>query len=211
MGFSIILGLNSALDTLISQSAGAGNIVNCGVLLNRARFITTVMFLPLVIIAYQIESVLLYFAQEPEVAFYTQIFIKAYLPAMYFRGINMCQVHFLNNLGKTRVPMMAQMLGSLLHPVWCYILVSHLKMSILGIGIAGVLTNAVVLVFNFVYTFWLEDLQEAVFCPDERCFAEVYTYLELGLPSAFSYSLDVWANCLFRFLAGYTGIDGLSA
>ena len=90
-------------------------------------------------------------------------------------------------------------------------LVSHYNLSILGIGIAGVLTNAVVLIFNFTYTNFLEDLKEAVFWPDNRCFIQIYTYLELGLPSAFSYSLDVWANCLFRFLAGYTGIDGLSA
>jgi len=103
------------------------------------------------------------------------------------------------------------MWGSLLHPVWCYVLVTRYNLSILGVGIAGVLTNFVVLAFNFIYTFWLDDLKEAVFWPDGRCFVEVYTYLELGLPSAFSYSLDVWANCLFRFLAGYTGIDGLSA
>ena len=34
MGMTIILGLNSALDTLVSQSAGAGKIELCGVYLN---------------------------------------------------------------------------------------------------------------------------------------------------------------------------------
>lgn len=86
-----------------------------------------------------------------------------------------------------------------------------MNLGILGIGIAGVLTNFIVLAYNLIYTLWLKDLQEAVFWPDRRCFVEVYAYLEIGLPSAFSYALDVWANRLFNFLAGYTGIDGLSA
>jgi MATE family multidrug resistance protein len=70
MGFSIILGLNSALDTLISQSAGAGNIENCGVLLNRARYITSIMFIPLFLMSFKIEDMLLYFDQDPEVSYY---------------------------------------------------------------------------------------------------------------------------------------------
>ena len=41
MGMIVINGLNNALDTLISQSFGAGNLELCGVYLNRGRFIIT--------------------------------------------------------------------------------------------------------------------------------------------------------------------------
>jgi len=44
---SIILGFNSALDTLISQAAGAGNIELSGVYLNQGRFIMTCLFIPI--------------------------------------------------------------------------------------------------------------------------------------------------------------------
>lgn len=54
MGMSIIMGCNSALDTLVSQSAGAGNLRLCGVYLNRARIIMTILFIPIVILSFHI-------------------------------------------------------------------------------------------------------------------------------------------------------------
>jgi MATE family multidrug resistance protein len=49
-GLSILLGFNSALDTLISQAAGAGNKELCGVYLNRGRFILIMLYIPLFIL-----------------------------------------------------------------------------------------------------------------------------------------------------------------
>jgi len=72
MGMSIILGLNSALDTLVSQAAGAGKIELCGVYLNQARLIMTVMFIPILILVMHIEQFLLYVGQNHQVAFYAK-------------------------------------------------------------------------------------------------------------------------------------------
>ena len=60
MGWSVLLGMNSALDTLVSQSAGAGNLELCGVYLNRGRFIMTVAFVPVCLLTFQIESIMLF-------------------------------------------------------------------------------------------------------------------------------------------------------
>lgn len=47
LGWTVLLGLNSALDTLVSQSAGSANLELCGVYLNRGRFVMTLFFVPL--------------------------------------------------------------------------------------------------------------------------------------------------------------------
>ena len=47
---SIMIGLNSAQETLTSQAYGAGNSHLCGVYLNRGRFILCVVFVPLAVI-----------------------------------------------------------------------------------------------------------------------------------------------------------------
>ena len=39
---------------------------------------------------------------------------------------------------------------------------------------------------------------------------DIYKYFQLGVPSAFSMALDVWAHAMFRFLSGYLGSSGLS-
>ncbi len=67
----------------------------------------------------------------------------------------------LNNFGKTRIPMITQSVAMFLHPVWCYFLVSdsQLDMGITGIGIAGIITNLSVFVYNLVYSFYEVDVR----------------------------------------------------
>ena len=47
LGLALMSGLSGALDTLISQAYGAKNYQLCGVYLNKARFVTTIAFIPL--------------------------------------------------------------------------------------------------------------------------------------------------------------------
>jgi len=49
LGICIMVGFLGALDTLVSQAYGAKNYQLCGEYLNKARFVTTVAFVPLAI------------------------------------------------------------------------------------------------------------------------------------------------------------------
>lgn len=60
LGLSVILGMNSALETFVSQSYGNGNLYMCGVFLNRARFLITCLFLPIIFLLLQSERLLLF-------------------------------------------------------------------------------------------------------------------------------------------------------
>ena len=46
-GLSIVCGFNGALETLVSQAYGSGNLRLCGVYLNRGRFILLMAFVPI--------------------------------------------------------------------------------------------------------------------------------------------------------------------
>ena len=47
--FWVIVGLNGALDTLVSQAYGSGDLKQCGTYLNRGRVISAIAFVPLAI------------------------------------------------------------------------------------------------------------------------------------------------------------------
>ena len=87
-------------------------------------------------------------------------------------GISSCQVKFLNNLKKARVPMISQCIAAVMHIFWSYLLVSKNKfnLGIVGTGISMVISNSTVLAINLLYTSWLPDIQEAVFWPDSRSY-----------------------------------------
>ena len=48
--FAVTQGLNGALETLVSQAFGSNHFKQCGLLLNRGRIITTLVFLPVALI-----------------------------------------------------------------------------------------------------------------------------------------------------------------
>lgn len=75
-GCCILYGFNRAMDTLISQAYGSGNLALCGVYLNRARAIGTLAFIPVTIILINCEGILLWFSQDPETVKYASQYTK---------------------------------------------------------------------------------------------------------------------------------------
>ena len=84
-------------------------------------------------------------------------------------------------------------------------------MGITGIGIAGIITNLSVLVYNLVYSFYEDDVRQALIWPDKRCLNDLKEYFELGIMSAFSLCLDCWAGGLVTFFAAYISVNTQSA
>jgi len=64
-GISLFLGLNGALETLVAQAYGSGNLKLCGVYLNRGRFILLVLNIPIIFILCQAEYILVNIGQNP--------------------------------------------------------------------------------------------------------------------------------------------------
>ena len=56
---SLILGLNTALQTFISLEFGANDLHKCGVFLNRGRFVCIIAFVPLSALLLNSEKILL--------------------------------------------------------------------------------------------------------------------------------------------------------
>lgn len=70
LGYMFIIGLNSSIETFVSQAAGANNMKLCGIYLNRGRFIMTCAFIPISILLLQVENVLIGLGQNVMVAGY---------------------------------------------------------------------------------------------------------------------------------------------
>ena len=66
LAMSIISGVANAMDTLVSQTYGSGNLKLIGVYLNRARVICTLAFVPLAILVFNAKTLLLAVGQDPD-------------------------------------------------------------------------------------------------------------------------------------------------
>lgn len=80
---------------------------------------------------------------------------------MVLAGLNDAQRRALNMMGKTRVPVVCQVVGVLFHTVLCYFLVSVQRMGIQGVGVATSVSNLFILGLMLVYTNALPELSAA--------------------------------------------------
>ena len=87
MILSLMIGLNSAQETLTSQAFGYGNIRLCGVYLNRGRFILIAFFIPVaILIGFFGQQLLLALGQDPEVSRLAHVQMLYGLPSVFFYG-----------------------------------------------------------------------------------------------------------------------------
>jgi MATE family multidrug resistance protein len=59
-GLSTVYGMNGAMETLVAHAFGHGNLHLCGVYLNRARLILCIVYIPIIIILFFAEDILLF-------------------------------------------------------------------------------------------------------------------------------------------------------
>ena len=69
-GLSVFFGINTAMETLITQTYGYGNMKLCGVYLNRARVIGTLIFIPVTCLLLNSKFILLACGQDPKTVEY---------------------------------------------------------------------------------------------------------------------------------------------
>ena len=76
---SVIMGVDQALDTLISQTYGQKNLHLCGIYLNRARFVNIIIFVLLLPLLLKTEDILVYIGMNSEASKEAALFVNGYL------------------------------------------------------------------------------------------------------------------------------------
>ena len=59
LAFSVTQGLNGSIETFVSASFGAGKYEECGIFLNRGKFICTIVLLPIFVVFVLSDKILI--------------------------------------------------------------------------------------------------------------------------------------------------------
>lgn len=81
--FAITQGLNSALETFVSQSFGAANYKYCGILLNRGRLIVSVILIPIIVVFAFSDSILIAIGQDPAISQISKEYALLMMPGIW--------------------------------------------------------------------------------------------------------------------------------
>ena len=212
-GYSIVVGLNGALETLVSQAYGAKDFDRCGLYLNRGRFVLLLTFSIVFCILSHTEMILIAINQDPKVAKYSQEYVLAYLPGLIMAGLMDGHRRFLNMMNVTQVPLFCLITGVFIHIGCLFIFINKCNYGIQGLGYAGSIANITVYLAALSYTFLDSKLRPTMKLPDRRTFAldGIWEYYRIGIPNAIMSCFEWWAYEVMTLLAGYISVDAQAA
>ena len=179
-----LVGMNGALETLVSQAHGADNLGLCGVVYYRGWMINTVITVPLIIILLFSRSILEAFGYSPEVSKYAMTFFVFSLPKTYFVGMWDHTKLYLGCFKNTVPGVFIQATTVLLHFAFLHLLVTNLELGLPGIGIASSISLSTIFLSIFGYVRYIDPrtAESLRLASDYSIWDNWSQYFKLGVP-----------------------------
>jgi len=124
IGLSVLFGLGTTLDTLLSHASGNNNLKICGEYLHQARLVALIAFVILTIGLSYSEAFFLLLNQDPRVATKSALYLKYRIPSLFFIAFFDIQKKLLVCFGKERLATVFQLVGTLVHTFLNYLFVN---------------------------------------------------------------------------------------
>jgi MATE family multidrug resistance protein len=211
LGLSIGVGLNSVLDTLVSQAYGADNMKLASVHLNRARLVVTVAVIPCCFALFFTDSLLLWLEQDPKVSIlaaeYTRSFMFG-LPAFFYYSSASA---YLRSCQHPQPPLVANVVGSIVHLFFSVLLINVLEWGLWGAGLAMSFNSILRFLMLEVYFSRKPELRGHRWTKEMFSFRGIRHFLGLGIPSFLLVAVEWIAFELQSVFAGWVSTQGLAA
>ena len=141
-----LYGVNTALETFVSQAYGRDDLRGCGQYMHRAMFLSTLIFVPVAILLCHTEWLLILLGMDPGASELAALYVKYQIPGLlihcYADSINL----MLAAMGYTFVIVISQVVMIPLHLLFCYFLIYYWSYGVVGAAIATNLTA----IFSFI-------------------------------------------------------------
>ena len=85
--YSIMIGVGSALESLVSAAYGRRNLKEAGLYWQRAILLCSLLYVPILFILVYSETLLIRIGIDPKIALYASQFLNAQRAALFFHAI----------------------------------------------------------------------------------------------------------------------------
>jgi multidrug resistance protein, MATE family len=209
---SIVYGMTSVLETLVSQAHGSKQYYMCGVFFNKALVLIFALFVPVTLLMCNAEQLLLLLGQDPAVSLYAGRLLRYQLPGIYMQAIDEALALFFTALEKNYIMLIIDSFRIPMHLALLYIFVVKLDWEIFGCAMAVNLVYFMKFVMTkFVVDYYkktMVDLRESFFFRiDEETFKEYRAFLKLATAGLLLSCLEWWIGEAMTLMGGYIDVD----
>ncbi|KAG6532730.1 hypothetical protein ZIOFF_006580 [Zingiber officinale] len=201
-GFSFLLGMSTALDTMCGQAFGAKQYHMLGIHMQRAMLILTLVCIPVSVIWFYTGSILSLFGQDPEIAAEAGAYSRWMIPTLFAYGLIQCHNRFLQTQNIVFPMMLITSVTALLHILVCWILVYKSGLGSRGAALANGISYWTILLLLGLYVRLSPACKRTWLGFSKEALNDFSHFFKLAVPSATMVCLEFWSFELLVLLSG---------
>lgn len=201
-GFSFLVGLASALDTLCGQSYGAKQYHMLGIHMQRGMFVLLLISLPLALIWANTESLLAAAHQDSEISKEAGLYARYMIPSIFAYAILQCLVRFLQTQNIVFPMVLSSGITALLHILVCWILVFKSGLGSRGAALANSISYWINVLLLAMYVKFSSSCVKTWTGFSKEALNNVFNFVRLAIPSAVMVCLEMWSFEMMVLLSG---------
>ncbi|KAL5161302.1 Protein DETOXIFICATION 16 [Glycine soja] len=183
-GFSVLLGMSSALDTFCGQSYGAQQYHMVGIHMQRAIVIIMLATIPMSFIWAYLRPILVVLHQDKTIAAQAQLYATYLIPSLSANALLRCITKFLQTQNIVLPMMLASGFTTLAHALLCWLLVLKFGLGIKGAAIAFCISNWLNTVLLALYIRFSSSCKSTWTGFSRESLQNIPQFLSLAFPSA---------------------------
>ncbi|KAM0875994.1 hypothetical protein ACQ4PT_036460 [Festuca glaucescens] len=201
-GFSLLIGMASALETLCGQAYGAKQYHNLGLHTYRAIVTLLVVCVPLSLLWVFMGKILALIGQDPLIAHGAGRYIVWLIPGLFANALIQPITKFLQSQSLIMPLLLSSVATLAFHVPLCWVLVFRTGMGYTGAALAISVSYWLNVAMLVAYIVMSSSCKETRTPPTIKAFRGVSVFLRLALPSAFMMCLEWWSFELLILMSG---------
>ncbi|XP_059642606.1 protein DETOXIFICATION 16-like [Cornus florida] len=201
-GFSLLMGMASALDTFCGQSYGAKQYHMLGIHMQRAMFILLLVSIPLAFIWANTSAILKALGQDPAISDEAGLYANFMIPSLSAYGLLQCLVRFLQTQNNVFPMMLSSGITTLLHVLVCWVLVFKSGLGNRGAALANSISYWINVLLLVLYVKFSPSCAKTWTGFSKEALHNILTFLKLAVPSAVMVCLEMWSFEMMVLLSG---------
>ncbi|KAJ6801408.1 protein DETOXIFICATION 16-like [Iris pallida] len=202
-GFSLLMGMGGALDTLCGQAFGAKQYHMLGIHMQRAMITFALTCIPLGILWLFTGKILVtLFHQDHQISTEAGSYIRWLIPALFAYGMLQCHIRFLRSQKIVLPLMLSSGITTLLHILVCWVMVFKSGLGSRGAAVAisvsysinTLLLAAFIRLCSACKATWTGFSREALH--------DIVNFVSIAIPSASMVCMEFWSFEVLVILCG---------
>ncbi|XP_030523633.2 protein DETOXIFICATION 16-like [Rhodamnia argentea] len=201
-GFSLFIGVASALDTFCGQSYGAKQYHMLGIHKQRAMIVLLIASIPLAILWANTGQILIFFKQDPQISAEAGSYARFMIPSIFAYALLQCHIRFLQTQNNVVPMMVISGITALLHIFICWFLVFNSGLGNKGAALANSISYWINVSMMAIYVRISPSCKRTWTGFSKEALHGIFAFLKLAIPSAVMICFEMWSYEMMVLLSG---------